>query len=173
MALLHPGDTFPDLDVDVDLVGGESLLIPEVLSGNFAVVIFKRGSWCPFCNAQLRGFQRAQADLDDLGARVVSLSVDDEETTSALVEKHKFCFPVGHSADAPKISGITGAFVNPDPVYLQATGFVLDPEGKVVVRSYSSGAIGRLTAEDTVGVIRHVKQSQEAPPPTASTPSPR
>ena len=38
---------------------------------------------------------------------------------------------------------LTGAFVNPGPVYLQSTDFVLDPGGKVIVSVYSSGAIGR------------------------------
>jgi hypothetical protein len=48
--------------------------------------------------------------------------------------------PGRYGADTPAIAGLTGAFVNPDPVYLQSTGFVLDPEGKVVVSVYSSGA---------------------------------
>jgi hypothetical protein len=39
---------------------------------------------------------------------------------------------------------VTGAFVNNDPTYLQSTAFVLDPNGRVVVSVYSSGAIGRL-----------------------------
>ncbi len=46
--------------------------------------------------------------------------------------------------DARAVADLTGAFVNPDPVYLQSTGFLLDPAGKVVVSVYSSGAIGRL-----------------------------
>ncbi|MGH7919118.1 MAG: hypothetical protein ACREQM_04115 [Candidatus Dormibacteraceae bacterium] len=37
----------------------------------------------------------------------------------------------------------TGAFVNLDPTYLQSTGFVLDPAGKVVVSVYSSGRTAR------------------------------
>ena len=64
MALLHPGDTFPTFDVQ--LVGGGSLTLPEALAGGFGVVLFNRGSWCPFCNAQLRGFQRVASDLLDL-----------------------------------------------------------------------------------------------------------
>ena len=156
MTLLNPGDTFPD--IQVQLVGGDSLSLPSDLNGRFGVVLFHRGSWCPFCNAQLRAFERAQAELADLGATVVSLSVDDEEATKALIEKHHLSFPVGHSADAHKLSELTGAFVNPDPVYVQATGFVLDPKGQVIVSAYSSGAIGRLTAEDTVGLIRHAQQ---------------
>lgn len=157
MALLHPGDTFPTFDVQ--LVGGGSLTLPEALAGGFGVVLFNRGSWCPFCNAQLRGFQRVASDLLDLGATVVSLSVDDEATATEMVEKHKLTFPVGHSADAQQLSELTGAFVNPEPTFLQATGFLLDPEGTVLLSAYSSGAIGRITGEDTVGMLRHVKES--------------
>ena len=62
--------------------------------------------------------------------------------------------PVGHSADARPIATTTGAFVNNDPMYLQSTGFVLDPRGRVVVSVYSSGAIGRLVPEDVTGLIR-------------------
>jgi hypothetical protein len=56
---------------------------------------------------------------------------------------HGLTFPVGFGADARAVADLTGAFVNSDPVYLQSTGFVLDPAGKVVVSVYSSGAIGR------------------------------
>ena len=56
----------------------------------------------------------------------------------------------------------TGAFVNADPAYLQATGFVLDPEGKVIVSVYSSGAIGRLLPDDVAGLINYVKSQQPA-----------
>lgn len=44
------------------------------------------------------------------------------------------------------------------PVYLHSTGFVLDPEGKVVVAVHSTGAIGRLVPEDVAGLIRYVKE---------------
>lgn len=158
MPLLKPGDTFPD--VEIGRVGGGSIVLPEALSGTFGVVLFNRGAWCPFCTAQLRGFQRAHDDLAAVEAQVVSLSVDDEETSQALVDKHRLGFALGHSADAHALSELTGAFVNPDPVYLQATGFVLDPDGNVIVGSYSSGAIGRLVAEDVVGLVSHVRSSR-------------
>lgn len=159
MPLLHPGDTFPAFDVD--LVRGDSLTLPQAMGGGFGVVLFNRGSWCPYCNAQLRGFQRVTSDLDDLGATVVSLSVDDEVTATEMVDKHKLTFRVGHSADAHQLAELTGAFINPEPVFLQATGFLLDPEGTVLLSAYSSGAIGRITGEDTVGMLKHVKEQAD------------
>jgi peroxiredoxin len=136
--------------------------LPDAFAGDFGVVLFVRGSWCPYCNAQLRAFQRAADSLAETGIKVAALSVDDEPTTAELIAKHGLTFPVGHSADARAISALTGAFVNPDPVYLQSTGFVLDPVGNVVVSVYSSGAIGRLVPEDVIGLVRYLQQHAAA-----------
>lgn len=95
--------------------------------------------------------------MTGLNAGVVSLSVDDEDTTRALIEE-----PVGHSADAGKIAALTGAFVTAEPHYLRGTGFVLDPTGRVVVSVYSSGAMGRATAEDAAGLIRYAQEHAAA-----------
>ena len=156
MPLLNPGDPFPRLTVDT--AGGQALTLPEAFAGGFGVVLFYRGSWCPYCNAQLRAFERAGQALAANGIRVAALSVDDQETTASLVEKHKLTFPVGYGADARAIAELTGAFVNPDPVFLQSAGFVLDPAGKVIVSVYSSGAIGRLVPDDVIGLVRYLRE---------------
>src|SRR5260221_6871615 len=130
MTLLSPGDQFPALSMT--LPGGGTVTLPGALAGEFSVILFYRGSWCPYCNAQLRAFQRAAGSLAETGARVVALSVDDEATTAELIAKHGLTFPVGHSADARAVAAETGAFVNEDPLFLQSTGFVLDPAGRGV-----------------------------------------
>jgi peroxiredoxin len=156
MPLLNPGDPFPRLTIDT--TDGQALTIPDAFAGEFAVVLFYRGAWCPYCNAQLRAFERAGQALADNGIRVAALSVDDKETTAALVARHQLTFPVGYGADAKAVAALTGAFVNPDPVYLQSAGFVLDPAGNVVVSVYSSGAIGRLVPDDVVGLVRYLRE---------------
>jgi peroxiredoxin len=156
MSLLNPGDPFPELTVTP--VGAAPLQLPDALAGDFAAVLVYRGSWCPYCNGQLRAFQRAKDALAEVGVKVVALSVDDEPTSKALVDKLRLDFPVGHSADARAIAAATGAFVNEEPLFLQSTGFVLDPQGRVVVSVYSSGAIGRLVPEDVVGLVRYLRE---------------
>jgi peroxiredoxin len=156
MPLLNPGDPFPRLTITT--TDGQVLTIPEMFAGDFGVVLFYRGAWCPYCNAQLRAFERASQALADAGIRVAALSVDDRETTATLVAEHKLTFPVGYGAVAPAVAALTGAFINPDPVYLQSTGFVLDPAGNVVVSVYSSGAIGRLIPDDVIGLVRYLRE---------------
>ena len=160
MPLLHPGDPFPELTLTVP--GGKTVPLPTMFAGHFGVVLFYRGAWCPYCNAQLRAFQRASATLADVGVQIAALSVDDEATTANLIAKNGLTFPIGFGADARAVADLTGAFVNPDPVYLQSTGFVLDPAGKVVVSVYSSGAIGRLVPDDVAGLVRYVREHATA-----------
>jgi len=159
MTMLKPHDTFPRTIVTP--AGAGDLVLPDAFAGDVGVVLFTRGSWCPYCNAQLQGFQVAQDALREAGVRVVSLSVDDEPTTLGLIAKHGLTFPVGHSADAEALSAATGAFVDPRGGFLQATGFIVEPGGRVLLSVYSSGAIGRLVAEDVVGFVTHVRAQKE------------
>jgi len=155
MPLLQTGQTFPQLDVPA--VGGGTISLPEDLGGSFGVVLTYRGAWCPYCNAQLDSFARAADAFTEAGIKVVALSIDDEATSTALVHKHHLLFPVGHSADPDKVAAATGAFTNDDPHYLQSTGFLLGPNGSVLVGVYSTGAIGRLVPDDVVGMVRYIR----------------
>jgi hypothetical protein len=87
--------------------------------------------------------------------RIAGLSRKSE----TLFEKHKHNFPITYGADARTVSAATGAFVNDDPVCLQATGFVLNPESRVVTAVYSTGAIGRLLPDGVLGLVRYLKSS--------------
>jgi peroxiredoxin len=160
MPLLRPGDTFPQLTLNV--AGAPAIEVPGSFAGEFGVVLFNRGAWCPYCTAQLRAFQRAGESLAQAGVRVAALWVDDEKSTAEFAARHGLTFPLGHSADARAIAGLTGAFVNDDPLYLQSTGFVLDPQGTVIVSVYSSGAIGRLVPEDVTGLVRYLREHAAA-----------
>jgi hypothetical protein len=136
MPLLNPGDPFPPLTIST--TDGQALTIPDAFAGDFAVVLFNRGAWCPFCNAQLRAFERA-------GDR----SGDGRQEQADVPRRLR--------RGRPAVAELTGAFVNPDPVYLQSTGFVLDPAGNIIVSVYSSGAIGRLVPDDVMGLVRYAR----------------
>jgi len=153
--LLHNGDHFPRLSIRK--VGGGTIELSDELAGSFGVVLIYRGAWCPYCNAQLAAFARANARLDEAGVKVVAFSVDDEPTTAALAAKHNVRFPLGYGADADAVAAAIGAYVNPEPHYLQTTGFVLAPDGAVVNAVYSSGPIGRLVPEDVIGLVAYIK----------------
>jgi citrate synthase len=167
--MLSPGDKFPAFAVDT--VNHGRLDIAEYLRGAYGTILVSRGAWCPYCVAQLRNFKRAKAALDGEDIKVIAFSVDDRPTAIALADRVGAPFPVGYGADAHAFAALTGAFVNEEPEFLQSTGFVLDPDGLVLVSVYSSGAIGRLVPDDVIGLIRYTKSSAAARHQLATTPS--
>jgi peroxiredoxin len=157
MSQLNNGDAFPTLTLP--RVGGGTLSLPIDLAGSFGVVLIYRGSWCPYCNAQLASFQRALASLTERNIRVVALSVDQESAGAELVDKHGLRFPIGHSADPVTVAAATGAYLSADGNYLQSTGFVLAPDGTVLTAVYSSAAIGRLVPADVSGFVSYLQKA--------------
>ena len=156
MPLLHNGETFTQLSIPK--IGGGMLSLPDDLKGSFGVVLIYRGAWCPYCNAQLSGFERASAKLAEIGVKIAAFSVDDEATTAALVAKTVFVIP---SASAPtrERSPRGSAPTSTKSRFLQTTGFVLAPDGSVVNAVYSSGAIGGLVADGVVGLVAYLKSN--------------
>ena len=132
--------------------------VPQDLAGRWAVLLFYRGHWCPYCRQQLLDFQRAREQLNELGAEVVALSVDSLEQAQQTVERHRLTFPVLYGLDTREVAKMIGASINEDPLYLQATGFVLRPDGTVVA-VYSSGAIGRLVAADAINFLKYLQKA--------------
>jgi len=86
---------------------------------------------------------------------VAALSVDSEEDAQKMVDRHKLTYPILHGLDARETMATIGGYINEEPLYLHPSGFILRPDGTIVLLVQSSGAIGRLVANDTIGLIQH------------------
>jgi len=53
---------------------GKSISLVDLLVKGPLVVTFYRGSWCPYCNLQLRALQARLSDIQALGAELVAIS---------------------------------------------------------------------------------------------------
>lgn len=87
---------------------------------------------------------------------VIAGSVDTRADAQEMIRSESLTFPVAYGLQAREFAAQTGAFFNAEKDYLHATGFLLDPSGAVINAVYSTGAIGRLTASDTLGTIVHL-----------------
>ncbi len=103
-------------------------------------------------------FQENIESFKDIGTEVVALSVDSEEDAKKMVDKHGLTYPVLHGLDARETLATIGGYINEEPAYLHPSGFVLRPDRTIVTLVQSSGAIGRLVAADTIGLIRHYQK---------------
>ena len=89
---------------------------------------------------------------------MAALSVDSEEDAQKMVDRHKLTYPILHGLDARETMATIGGYINEEPLFLHPSGFILRPNGTIVLLVQSSGAIGRLVANDTVGLIQHYQK---------------
>ncbi|MBY6188299.1 AhpC/TSA family protein [Marinobacter hydrocarbonoclasticus] len=66
-------------DAQVQDSNGKTLSFTALTKGKPTLVLFYRGGWCPYCNAQLAGLQEIEAELDNLGVQVLALSPEPPE----------------------------------------------------------------------------------------------
>ncbi len=108
-------------------------------------------------------FQKHKAALDELDVRIIALSSDAREDARGTVDKLGLDFPVIYGLDAAATSRLVGCYtgLHQGRPHVQPASFVLDAEGKVVQAVYSSGKVGRLSAEDALILARDVKKKRE------------
>lgn len=71
---------------------GELISLSNLLEKGPVIVTFYRGSWCPYCNLQLRALQAKLDDIHKLGATLVAISpeVPDESMTANEINTMEF-----------------------------------------------------------------------------------
>lgn len=93
--------------------------------------------------------------LKALDVRVAAASVDPIDNVRRLKEGLRVGFPMYAEVDAAAVSAATGAHMHTGKrTFLHATGFLVDPEGKIINAVYSTGPIGRFTASEVVRKVR-------------------
>jgi len=89
---LSVGDEMPPFvlpDATGRMVSSSDLLVRGPL-----VVVFYRGSWCPWCNLQLKAIQDSIDEVHELGAELVAISPMTPDNSLSFAEKKGLSYPV-------------------------------------------------------------------------------
>src|SRR3954454_13248950 len=89
---LKEGDVAPDFVLPD--THGHVLALKTLLDRGPVVISFYRGSWCPFCNLELRGLQRVLPEIAQMGASLVAISPQLPDSSLSTEEKNQLTFPV-------------------------------------------------------------------------------
>jgi peroxiredoxin len=84
-APLQKGDSIPDGVLRT--VSGKKVHLRTLVSKAPTLLIFYRGSWCPYCNAHLGAIQGIEKDLREMGYQVLAVSPDDPAHLKAMADK--------------------------------------------------------------------------------------
>ncbi|MGE0702133.1 MAG: peroxiredoxin-like family protein [Hyphomicrobiaceae bacterium] len=102
---LKVGDRFPGLTLADQL--GRPTDIAQLLSDGPIVVTFYRGGWCPYCNLELRAYQKMLPEIQALGARLVAVTPETPDNALSTAEKNDLAFAV-LSDDAGRLADALG-----------------------------------------------------------------
>ena len=92
--------------------------------------------------------------------QILAASADSIEDATKMVKKNQLTFPVTYGVDAQEFSSKTGAFYDQEKNFAHAAGFLMNRNGTIIVASYSTGSIGRLTPQDCIALITHLQAEQ-------------
>ncbi len=100
-------------------------------------------------------FEANLSRFTDQGAQAVAVSSETPDEAQNTVQQLSLSYPVGFGLVPEEFASRYGTFYSDDSTYLHATGFLLDPKGLVDIAVYSSGAIGRFTASDSLQILEY------------------
>ena len=85
---------------------------------------------------------------------MIALSAQAKDKAELMIERHQLTYPVVYDLDPEEMRKKIGCPISlEEPIRLEPTGIVLRPDNSIAWSAYASGAIGRLTADDTTAVM--------------------
>ncbi|MEZ4363915.1 MAG: peroxiredoxin-like family protein [Kofleriaceae bacterium] len=156
-----PNATLPD-------VSGATVELAQLYAKGPTFIVFYRGGWCPFCNAQLHSLTEAKAEFDKRGVQLVAISVDLPSEEAKTQAQHGVPFPMLSDSklivqDAFKIVHKTSA---EEQAKLAGYGIDLQAYSGEAHQNFATASIFYV---DRDGVIRfaHVDEDYKTRPSTA------
>ncbi|WP_373521876.1 peroxiredoxin-like family protein [Aquiflexum sp.] len=86
----------------------------ELLKKGKLVIVFYRGTWCPYCNLQLSTYQSALDQIKTTGANLIAISPQTPDQSLSMKEKNQLAFEVLSDAGNTVSRKFTSIFRNAD-----------------------------------------------------------
>jgi peroxiredoxin len=103
---LETGNRIPS--VELQTVDGETVNLAAQVFRKPSIIVFYRGSWCPYCNEHLASLVDIEDDLTSLGYQVLAISPDKPENLKEAIEKNDLNYMLlsDSSAEAAQAFGL-------------------------------------------------------------------
>jgi peroxiredoxin len=73
---------------------GQSVSLTALNANGPLIIVFYRGGWCPYCNLELREWQRLLPEVQKAGAQLVAISPQTPDKSLSTAEKNELAFTV-------------------------------------------------------------------------------
>jgi peroxiredoxin len=106
------GDLAPNFTLNN--AAGKEISLKEKLAQGPVILTFYRGGWCPYCNLELRAYQKLLPQINQLGASLIAISPEKPDASLTTAEKNSLEFDVLSDIDAKVAQAYGIAFTLPD-----------------------------------------------------------
>ncbi len=148
----------PDFSLSDEV--GKMVRLADRLGTGPVLLLFYRGDWCSYCNAQLAAYAVRHDELESLGAAVLAISVDRPADAASLKTKLQFPFPVLSDPDHAVIDMYAG--LEPQVRQGIAIGkpatYVLDSGGRIQWSYVGEDFADRPLVDEVMDQIRRVAE---------------
>jgi peroxiredoxin len=177
---LEIGETAPDFSLPD--AKGDQVRLADRLANGPVVLTFYRGSWCPYCNLELRAYQQALPQFREAGTSLIAISPQQPDDALSMTEKHNLEFDVLSDVEQHVLAAYKIRFDLPPNVtehMLDATlaalakqqpeghyslpapaTFVLDHDGVVRARHVSMAYRARMEPAEALEVVRRIQSGK-------------
>jgi peroxiredoxin len=173
---LQVGDRAPS--IVLGNAKGEIVDVSALLKRGPVILTFYRGGWCPYCNLELKAFQRVLPEIEAAGASLVAISPEKPDDTLSTSEKNALTFEVlsdvgqkvgrafglvyefsdelktaynGFGLDIPAKNGIISEWALP----ISAT-YVIDPNGIIIYAYTDPDYRDRADPADVIAALKQL-----------------
>lgn len=91
--VLKVGEKFEDFEL-TDISGKKVRLFDYLKENKYLVISFYRGSWCPYCNLELKSLQSKVEEFKNLNASLIAISPQTPDNSLSTKEKNELTFEV-------------------------------------------------------------------------------
>ncbi|MDA0679002.1 MAG: redoxin domain-containing protein [Proteobacteria bacterium] len=161
-AALRPGNRLPNFTA-LDEQGNS--IESGTLRGSAAVLLFVRGTWCPFCSKQVANLTKYYKAINDAGARLVLITPKPLQTTRRVGDffQVKFEFWLDESLAIAKSLGLMMESAVPDEYRdeygedtIWPTSLVVDADGIIRHTELSRFIADRPNPEKLLEIVKKV-----------------
>jgi peroxiredoxin len=154
---------------------GNAVSLSSLLDHGPVVITFYRGGWCPYCNFELREYQKSLDKIKSLGATLVAITPELPDVSLSTSEKNELAFEVLSDVNAEYAKSLGLVFSLPDalkPIYLSfgidvethngegqfdlplAATFVIAKDGTIVSAFVDSDYTLRQDPSEVINVLK-------------------
>ena len=157
---------------------GKIVKSDELLSQGPLIINFYRGSWCPYCQIELRAYRDRLDEIKSLGGQFIAISPEKPDLSLSMAEKNNLEFPVltdahhefsealGIVFDSPSaLHFIHNEYGSPIPQHnfdgswripIPAT-YVVAADGRIALANVEPNYFDRLEPDAAVEALKNLK----------------